>query len=253
MGEGAVRVGVFLGLFVALAMIEALWPAQRAPLFSRRRATNLSLGLVGALIRRILGPLAPVAVAIAATEHSVGLFNVLAAPQWLVWIGSLIMLDLALYAQHLAMHRWPWLWRLHAPHHSDAALDVTSALRFHPLEHFVSAAWKSLVVLLLGAPAAVVVAFEIVLNACAMFNHANVRLPEWLERAVVRVLITPRAHRLHHERALGMRAPNYGFSTPLWDHLFGTWASARFVDQVGLEEGPSDPASLRQTLRQPFG
>lgn len=254
MADIALRLSVFLGLLLALAAAEALAPDRPEPADRRRRwPTNLALTVIGSGLARLLGPVSAVGAALWAQAHGAGLFNAIAAPMWVAAAASFVALDLALYAQHRALHAVPVLWRLHAPHHADRHLDVTTGLRFHPGEIVVSALWKAGVVAALGAPAVAVAAFEIALNAFSLFTHANWRLPRDAQRALGGVLITPRTHRLHHDRAAGRDSGNYGFSVTVWDRVFGTWREAPEPAQLGIDGGPDDPARLGATLAQPFG
>lgn len=148
-------------------------------------------------------------------------------PPWLAFALSLLALDALLYGQHRLSHRWPWFWRLHRVHHADRELDVSSGVRFHPLEALLSMGLKMAAVVILGAPVGAVLAFELLLNLCALFNHANLRLPAGLETALRPLLITPAQHRLHHDVERVADAPNFGFSVPWWDWLGGSYLRAR--------------------------
>ncbi|MEM1140247.1 MAG: sterol desaturase family protein, partial [Pseudomonadota bacterium] len=153
----------------------------------------------------------------------IGLFNWLDAPIWLSVPLSILLLDCAIYWQHVLTHRVPMLWRLHRVHHSDHDVDVTTALRFHPFEIAFSMGLKIGLVVALGAPAAAVVLFEVILNGMAMFNHANARLPRWLERPLRWLVVTPEMHRIHHSQDEAETNSNYGFNLSLWDRIFGTY------------------------------
>lgn len=247
--RGLMGAGV-LALFVGL---EARFPARpRLGARVRRWPTNLALGLCYTLTARLFGFAGAVGAAVWADAQGIGLLNWFSAPAWLAIPLSLIALDLALYAQHRAMHRVPWLWRFHRVHHADPDVDATTALRFHPGELLISTAWKAVIVALLGVPAVAVIAFEALVNACAVFNHANLRLAPRLERAVGAVLFTPALHRLHHEKAIGAEPGNYGFSTPLWDHLFASFRRGAEPEALGITENVGDPAKLSDQLSAPF-
>jgi sterol desaturase/sphingolipid hydroxylase (fatty acid hydroxylase superfamily) len=181
----------------------------------------------------------------------------LAWPDWLAGILGFIVLDLAIYAQHVAFHRVPLLWRAHRMHHADLDIDVTTGLRFHPIEIVLSMLIKMAVVALLGIPAIAVVAFEVTLNATAMFNHSNVRMPDWLDRLVRLVVVTPDMHRTHHSVAPDETNSNYGSNLPWWDRLFGTYRRAPTAGHDRMTIGLPifrDPAELRldRLLTQPF-
>jgi len=253
MGESALRLAAFAALFALFAIAEAAAPDRPGPADRRRRwPTNLALSVVGGAAARLLGPFSAFAAASWAAQHGVGLIHVVAAPGWIAATACALGLDLALYVQHRALHAIPLLWRVHAPHHADRHLDVTTGLRFHPLEIVLSGLWKAAVAAALGAPPSLVLAFEVALNGFALFNHANLALPPRVERALRLVLVTPRIHRLHHDRAAGRASPNFGFSIGVWDRAFGTWKEGPEPVLLGLAEGPEDPARLDAALAQPF-
>ena len=253
MADAPLRLAAFALLFALFAILEALAPDRPASADRGKRGpTNLSLSALGAIVARALGPLTAVGAAVWAQAAGFGLFNMVTAPDWAVAIVSIAALDLALYLQHRAFHAVPLFWRFHAPHHADRHLDVSTGLRFHPGELALSTLWKALIVAALGAPVGVVVAFEIALNAFSMFTHANMRLPAAVQGVIGPVFITPRAHRLHHDRDAGRFSGNYGFSLALWDRLFATWRVAPEPERLGIEDGPDDPSALRATLVQPL-
>jgi len=166
-------------------------------------------------------------------------------------------LDLAIYTQHVAFHAVPLFWRLHRMHHSDLEIDVTTGIRFHPVEIVLSVLIKMAVIGLLGAPVVAVLAFEVILNATSMFNHSNARLPLWLDAAVRAVLVTPDMHRVHHSVARAETDSNFGFNLSVWDRVFGTYRREPAAGQLGMTIGiPKfrDPAELRldRMLTQPF-
>lgn len=234
--DALLRGGLLACLFLALALAETVLPARPRTLARRQRwIANGGLFLAATFAQRLAAPAGLVGVAAWAQGAGLGLFNLLAAPPALAMILSIAALDLALYAQHFAMHRNAFLWRVHAPHHADPDLDVTTGLRFHPFEFLISLAWKAAIVVILGAPLEAVLLFEIALSAFSLWTHASVRLPAPAERALRLFLVTPHLHRLHHDRARGMRAPNFGFSTPLWDRLFGTYCADPEPEALGLE------------------
>ncbi|MFC7693390.1 sterol desaturase family protein [Paeniroseomonas aquatica] len=224
---------------------------------ARRWPGNLGIVLLDTLLLRILFPTAAVGLALLAEARGWGLLPLLGAPAWLAIPLSVLLLDLAIYAQHVAFHAVPILWRLHRMHHADLELDVTSGLRFHPLEIILSMLIKLAVVLALGVPALAVLAFEVLLNASAMFSHGNVRLPLGLDRALRRVIVTPDMHRIHHSIRREETDSNYGFNLAWWDRLFGTYRAQPRAGQLGLTIGIGqfrDPAELQldRMLLQPF-
>lgn len=257
MGEVAgLRLAVFFGLLLVLALMEWLWPRRQIPAHRRWRwSGNLGMQLINALVLRLLVPAGAVGIALLYAQHDIGLLQGQQAI-W-VWMVCLLLLDLAIYAQHVATHHWPWLWRLHRMHHSDMHVDTTTALRFHPLEIVLSMGWKALVLAILGAPPGAVLLFEILLNGTALFNHANLRLPARLDRFLRCFVVTPDMHRVHHSVSVFETNSNYGFNLPWWDWLFGTYRAqpqaGHTTMQIGLGSFRSLPDSrLDRLLLQPW-
>lgn len=222
--ESPLRLGAFLGVLTIMALWELASPCRQRDIPRLIRWTNnLALVVLDTAILRLVFPILAVGMAGLAQARGWGLFNLLPLPGWLAHIAAFLILDLAIYLQHVVFHRVPFLWRLHRMHHADLDFDTTTGLRFHPLEIVVSMAIKLAVVLALGAPPAAVLAFEVILNACALFNHANVQLPSRLDGVLRLVLVTPDMHRIHHSLNPRETNSNYGFSVPWWDRLLGTY------------------------------
>lgn len=217
---------------------EAWNPRRKQPI-NRKQRWPVNLGLAGfnmILMRLTIGTAAYIS-AISADEHGWGLLNVLAAPAWLSFTVTLLALDFAIYCQHILSHKWPLLWRLHQVHHTDLAFDATTAVRFHPLEILISMAYKAACVYLLGAHSLAVVAFEIILNGAATFNHSNVNIPVALDKKLRRLIITPDMHRIHHSTIRSETDSNYGFSISCWDRLCGTYVADPKQGQIDMEIG----------------
>jgi sterol desaturase/sphingolipid hydroxylase (fatty acid hydroxylase superfamily) len=159
---------------------------------------------------------------------------------------ALLALDLAIWVQHLASHKIPLFWRLHKVHHADRDIDVTTAVRFHPVEIALSMLWKIVVVVPLGAPPLAVLLFEVILNACAMFNHANIALPAWLDGALRVAIVTPDMHRVHHSVLRREHDSNYGFNLSLWDRLFRTYTAQPEKGHRGMTVGLSPYQTARR-------
>lgn len=236
--QATLRLGVFVGLLAVMALWEVLAPQRRAGLPRLLRwSNNLALVALDTAVLRLVFPVLAVGVAVWAQAAGWGLFNVLGLPGWIAVLVSLVLLDLAIWAQHLVFHKVPWLWRLHRMHHTDPDFDVTTALRFHPVEIFLSMLVKMAVVLALGAPPEAVLLFEVTLNGMAIFNHANVRLPRGLDAGLRLAVVTPDMHRVHHSDIRAEIDSNYGFNLSLWDRLFGTYVAAPAKGQVGMTIG----------------
>ena len=219
-----IRLGAALSVFAVMALWEVFSP-RRAMLVGRARRwpSNLGILVLDALLVRLLIPVAAVGVAVIATQRGWGLLNITPWPAWLEMLAGFLALDLAIYAQHVAFHKVPVLWRLHRMHHADLDIDVSTGLRFHPIEIILSMLIKIAVVILIGVPPIAVVAFEVVLNATSMFNHSNAAMPSWLDRIVRLVVVTPDMHRVHHSVLRHETDSNFGFNLPWWDRLFGTY------------------------------
>lgn len=256
--EIIVRVASYAAVFIAMASWELIAPlrtlmAGRAP----RWPGNLGILLVDALAVRLIIPTAAVGMAIWAAERGWGLMNVAGAPYWFAVIAGFLILDFVIYLQHFIFHHVPVLWRLHRMHHADLDIDVTTGVRFHPIEILLSMAIKIAVVVALGIPAMAVLVFEIVLNATSMFNHSNVRMPAWLDRIVRLIVVTPDMHRVHHSVLRRETDSNFGFNLPWWDRLFGTYRAQPEAGHQGMTIGIPmfrDPSELRidRLLTQPF-
>lgn len=260
--EPVLRLGTFLGVLAVMAGAEARWP-QRERHFKRQQRwpANLTILAIGAGVVRAMAqvgvPLVAVAVALWAARHGIGLFNFIAWPGWLEFGLSVLLLDLLIWAQHAAFHRVPLFWRVHRMHHADRDIDVTTALRFHPVEIALSMLIKSVAVLAFGAPVAAVIVFEVGLNAMAMFNHANLRLPPGLDRVLRILIVTPDMHRVHHSTLRDEHDRNFGFNLSAWDRLFGTYVDAPRAGhhgmQIGLMQYQTDaPSRLWWSLRLPL-
>ena len=258
--EAFIRLAIFLGLFAILASAEAVFP-RRARHQSRqsRWFANWGLVLIDTLALRFVALLIPALAAGAALDAGAqgwGLFNALDWPLWLEFLLAVLIFDFAIWAQHLTTHKVPVLWRLHRVHHADRDMDVTTAIRFHPVEIALSMGLKIGLVYLIGPSVFAIVVFEILLNGTAMFNHANLRLPLGVDRLLRMVLVTPDMHRVHHSVHRHEHDSNYGFSLSLWDRLFGTYIAQpeKGHDEmtVGLQWQDERPAKLGWLLALPF-
>src|SRR4051794_31996785 len=256
--EIAIRVGAALGIFTVLALWEVLaprrdWSVGRAP----RWPANLGILLLDAVLVRLLFPVAAVGVAAIAAQRGGGLLNITRWPPVLEGLLGFLALDLTIYAQHVAFHKVPLLWRLHRMHHADLDIDVTTGLRFHPIEIVLSMLLKMAVVVVIGVPAVAVIAFEVVLNATSMFNHSNATMPRWLDRIVRLLMVTPDMHRVHHSVLRRETDSNFGFNLPWWDRLFGTYRAEPEAGHQAMTIGLPifrDPGELRidRLITQPF-
>ncbi|SHO54761.1 sterol desaturase family protein [Vibrio quintilis] len=256
MTDFSIRVSVFLAVLTVLLWWQWRKPAKILPRQQTglRWRHNLLLFGSGILVVRLFQPLLLSFVSL--YGHS-GLLSHPELPFWAAMVMSLILLDGVIYWQHRLFHTLPWLWRLHRVHHSDPSLDTSSALRFHPVEILLSLGIKSGVILLLGIPFEAVLLFDIVLNASAMFNHTNVRIPEPFETWLRRLIVTPDYHRIHHSRSIQEANSNYGFCLSLWDRIFASYTPHPHRGEAELSTGMPQtrhyaPATLNSLLMMPF-
>ena len=256
--EAVIRLSAFLGIFAVMVSWEFAAP-RRKRAFSRLRRwpSNIAIVALNTAVVRLVFPTAAVGIAFAAAESGWGLFNVTDLPLWADVVLAVVMLDFSIYLQHVLVHAVPALWRLHRLHHADLDYDVTTGARFHPIEILLSMVLKLMVVGAIGAPALAVVIFEVILNAAAMFNHGNVRIPERLDRVLRWFIVTPDMHRVHHSVIQNETNSNFGFNLPWWDRLFGTYIAQPKGGHEGMTIGIEqfrDRSDLRldQMLIQPF-
>ena len=258
--ETLIRLTVFFGLFALFGALEALLPRRkrRAPQ-SKRWMTNWAISIADTLTLRLVAiavPLLAVGAAIDASNQGYGLLNRIDGPIWAETLVAVLFFDFAIWAQHLVTHKVPFLWRFHRVHHADRDIDVSTAIRFHPVEIAFSMALKIGLVYLIGPSALAIFLFEIILNGTAMFNHANIRLPLALDALVRRVLVTPDMHRVHHSDKRSEHDSNYGFSLSIWDRMFGTYIAqpAKGHDEmtIGLQWQDERPNQLGWSLLLPF-
>lgn len=256
--EQIIRVSVFIGLLVLLAVTEFLAPmANRQSSRPFQWFTNLSMVLLDNMTLKFLFPLLAAGAAKVSTENSFGLFNAISLNYWIEFWLSLLLLDFLIYTQHVMMHKIPMLWRLHRVHHTELGLDVSSAVRFHPIEILISMLIKIAFVVLFGITVEAVIVFEILLNGLALFNHSNIRIPNTLENILRKVIITPKIHWIHHSEIVHETNSNYGFNLVFWDKLFKTYIDKPTLNyndmQQGLREfGFTKPLNLIELLISPF-
>jgi len=256
--EAWLRLTAFIAIFAAMAAWEVRTP-RRDPEQGRatRWPTNIGLLVIDGLVVRMLIPTAAVGIAMLGEARGWGLLNNLDLPGWLALLLAVIVLDLAIYLQHVLFHAVPAFWRLHRVHHSDMDFDLTTAVRFHPIEILLSMLIKMGLVAALGAPALAVMLFEVILNGMAMFNHGNVYLPWGWDNKLRRVVVTPDMHRVHHSVHPDETNSNFGFNLSVWDRLFGTYRDQPVDGHTGMRIGLNDYREARELgftglLVQPF-
>jgi len=248
--EIATRFIFFFGIFVIMALWELRVPRRTLTISKKRRwINNLTIIAINPLLVRLLFPVLVLEMAIKSQEFGWGLLNNFDLPFWLELVVGIVVLDLAIYLQHVMFHAIPILWRLHMMHHADLDYDLTTGLRFHPLEIILSMAVKLSVVAALGPPAAAVLMFEVLLNGVAMFNHGNIYIPRKIDSILRSFVVTPDMHRVHHSVIIRETNSNFGFNLPWWDRLFGTYRDQPAKGHADMAIGLSNYRSAaRQTL-----
>lgn len=256
--EPVIRLAAFLAVFAIFAITEALMP-RRARAFSRatRWPANLGVALIYSVLISLILPAGLAGFALFCIAHRWGLLNLLQLPRLASIALSMFALDFIIYLQHVLFHALPTLWRLHRMHHADLDFDVTTGVRFHPLEIIISTVCKLGAIAILGAPAASVLAFELLLNATSLFNHANLAMPPSLDTILRLIVVTPEMHRVHHSIVVRETNSNFGFNLPWWDWMLGTYRAQPEAGHLAMTIGLDDfrtPADLRllPMLTQPW-
>jgi sterol desaturase/sphingolipid hydroxylase (fatty acid hydroxylase superfamily) len=236
--DAAIRLGFFFGIFVLMAIWE-LAASRRSLTTSKtiRWLSNLGITFLNPVVLRLLFPVMLVRMAGLAQKSGWGLLNNYNLPYWLEVVVGVIVLDFVIYLQHVMFHTIPVLWRLHMMHHADLDFDVTTGLRFHPIEMVLSMVIKLSVVVLVGPAALAVLIFEVLLNATSMFNHGNIRLPLGIDRRLRLLVVTPDMHRVHHSVTIRETNSNFGFNLPWWDRLLGTYRDQPAAGHQGMTIG----------------
>jgi len=256
--EPFVRLGIFVGLLSLFATLEAVYPRRRR---AHRRLTrwpgNIGISALNQIAARIIVPATAVGLAAYNAETGVGIFNRLDLPAWLEIAIAILLLDLAIYLQHIMLHAVPVFWRLHRMHHADTDFDVTTGIRFHPISIVLSALIKLATVFVLGPAVVAVLVFEILLNATSLFNHSNLRVPTAWDRVIRYFIVTPDMHRVHHSVNPHETNSNFGFNFPWWDRIFGTYRAQPEGGHTGMNVGldrfrESGQLRIDRMLMQPF-
>lgn len=256
--EATLRVALFVGMFVLIASWERRAPRRRLTTSKRDRwIANLAMVGLSTVLLRLVFPAAAVGLALVAQEENWGWLNQLDVPTWIAILAGIVLLDFVIYVQHVLFHAIPNLWRLHMVHHTDLDYDLTTGVRFHPVEILLSMVIKFGAIAALGQSPVAVLAFEVILNVSSMFNHGNIRLPGKIDRLLRWIIVTPDMHRVHHSIIKRETNSNYGFNLSIWDRIFGTYrAQPRDGHEtmiIGLEQF-REPSRLKllQLLLLPF-
>lgn len=251
--EALLRASAFIVVFMVVAIAETVVEARplRVPR-QKRWPHNLGLTVLNTVVLRLIFPLGATSAALWSAAHGIGFLQLVALPPIVKAVLAIAMLDLTIYGQHVLFHSVPLLFRFHQVHHADIDFDVTLGTRFHPVEMVLSMVIKVTVLVVIGASAAAVVLFEIILAATSLFNHGNLRVPRPIDRVLRWLVVTPAMHAVHHSAERSDRNSNFGFSVPWWDRLFGTYRERPVVNPplIGM---PSHQSGDGQTLRWMLG
>lgn len=257
--EIIVRFGIFFSVLGVMALWEWFAPWRHLIVSKPRRwLSNLSMGFLNIVLVRVFFPTAAIGMSIYAQQHRIGLFHVRPVHAWMAVMASVIFLDLVIYLQHRVFHATPLFWRFHRVHHVDLDLDVTTGIRFHPIEIVLSLLIKYGAILLIGASAVAVLTFEVLLSGITLFNHSNIRIPLGLDNIIRLLIVTPHMHRVHHSDIPRETNSNFGFNLSVWDRLFDTYRyqpRRGYADMViGLNtiRDPAYSVNLNKMLRLPF-
>jgi sterol desaturase/sphingolipid hydroxylase (fatty acid hydroxylase superfamily) len=256
--EPYLRTGFFLMILMAVGLFEIITPRRRVTISKKVRwLNNLILHVINSLTLRVIFPVLPIGIAALCTNEGWGLLNNFPTPDWISVLLGVVLLDLVIYLQHVMFHKVPLLWRLHKVHHMDLDIDVTTGLRFHPLEMILSVLIKIAAVILLGVPALAVLILEVLLNGMSMFNHGNMHIPAQADSIIRLFVVTPDMHRVHHSIIKKENNSNFGFNVPWWDRLFGTYIPQPAAGHEGMTIGLNEfrdaaDTTLYRMLITPF-
>ena len=256
--ENLDRLSIFIGVLTVMIIWEIIAP-RRQILISRwqRWSANFALSIFSMVLMRFTIATAALWAANNALENNWGLLHLLELPEILTFIASIVLLDLAIYGQHRASHQWKWLWRLHKIHHTDLDFDVTTAIRFHPIEILLSMCYKVIMILIIGVNPVAVLLFEMILSSCALFNHSNIKIPIAVDNVIRLLFVTPDMHRVHHSTIKTETDSNYGFSISVWDRLFNSYVAQPEQGHIKMTIGLTqyqhlEDVSVPRLLLMPF-
>lgn len=244
--ELIIRIGSFIGILCFFAVAEELYPRRKLKLSKKSRwYRNFSLIIINSLVLRFVLPISAASVALIKNEYSI--LNYLQPPKFISIILCIILLDMVIYFQHRVFHIVPLFWRFHKIHHIDQELDISSGIRFHPIEIIFSMLIKCLIVWVVSIPFEAVVMFEIILNASSLFNHANINIPIKIDQILRRLVVTPDMHRIHHSSLKSETNSNYGFNLSCWDKFFGTYKQSATKSQMQIDIGLTEYQNYKKT------
>jgi sterol desaturase/sphingolipid hydroxylase (fatty acid hydroxylase superfamily) len=236
---------LIFGAAAGLMLLERRRPLRRATRDpDRRDLRNLAFaGLAAATVRLLEQSIvAPLAAHVA--RRRLGLLNRLRLPRWARTVLGLALMDYTLYLWHILTHKVPALWRFHRVHHADLDLSASTALRFHFAELALSVPWRALQVALIGVGPRELKLWQQATLISILFHHSNLRLPARVDRALARVVVTPRMHGIHHSVVEAETSSNWSSALTLWDRLHGTLRLD--VPQQSITIGVPDRPSSRE-------
>lgn len=250
--EVPLRVGGFFGILGIMYLWEMIAPRRALTIPKPLRwVNNIGMVFLNSFLLRIIFPSAAVGVATLAQKHDWGFFYYLKVSYTLAVLSSIIAMDFFIYLQHVMFHAVPAFWRVHRMHHADLDIDVTTGIRFHPVEIILSMLIKFAVIVIIGPPVVSVIMFEVVLNATSMFNHANLYIPRNIDKVMRWFMVTPDMHRVHHSADPNETNTNFGFNMPWWDRLLGTYKNQPLLGHEGMIIGLREFRDLRQSTMLP--
>ncbi|QJB69140.1 sterol desaturase family protein [Parasphingorhabdus halotolerans] len=256
--ETIIRFAILTGVFAAMAGLELAFPRRSlSQPKAHRWFTNIGMVIIDTALLRVAMPLLMIGAAEIAFQRQWGLLAFTELPVWMEFLVAILLLDLAIYIQHVATHKIPLLWDMHKVHHADRDFDVTTAVRFHPFEIFLSMVYKIACVFVIGPSVLAVFALEVLLSASAMFNHSNVKIPLKLDQWLRWFIVTPDMHRVHHSIIRAETDSNYGFFLTIWDRIFGTYIDQPQLGHEGMTIGlaeyqTEEPSGLGWSLLLPL-
>ena len=254
--ESILRLSAFFFFLLFIFIIESIFPIYKRSIKTYKRwLINFTFVFLNTLALRFLFPVLAASFAGICSQYNIGFLNYFNIPIWIALILAFLLLDLGIWLQHLLFHHISFLWRFHKIHHSDEEVDFTTGVRFHPLEIIISMIYKLILLAIIGPPVALVIIFEIVLNASSIFNHGNIKISKSFDIALRKLIVTPNMHRIHHSAEEKETNSNYGFNLSVWDKLFGTYnkrSKKRDNIIIGLKELNNKNKSLFFLIFSPF-
>ncbi len=228
---------LFFTLFFIFGLIEVFEPKRSGPMQRKARwFTNFVLTFLNVVVIGLM-PVTFFSVAIWAQEQGYGLLNLFTMPLVVLLLGTLLARGFISFFSHYLMHKVPFLWRLHRVHHLDTEMDVSTTVRFHPLEFVVSTAIGVVIVLSLGLTPWILLIYELLDVAVNVFSHSNIPVPRRLNQVLRYIIVTPDLHRIHHSSWQPETDSNFSAVFPIWDIVVGTFRTETRIPQETMELG----------------